>query len=433
MKKGQISTSEKALTINLNKPLYGTLAEIGAGQEVARWFFKVGGAAGTIAKAMSAYDMKFSDAIYGATESGRYVVESRVNKMLDHEFNLLETRLGEDVNAKKHFFVFADTVAAKSYKYKGDCHGWLGVKFQLTPDQKPSRFIIHVRLLDKSNLMQQEALGILGVNMIYSAFYFHNDQNKFLETLLDGDLEERVEINLIKFDGVVFEDWDNIKTNLKLIEIKAGPAVLFCPNQTVSYLSEELFNKQLIVHRTSLESNLPFDNNILISARNYYCGHKTEGECDPYLIAELKISDFSENNIKKIIEKISQINLAGASVLLTSFNEDYKLADLFELYTKQHINFVYQAHKLIEIFSLEKENSIETIARLFKDSTHMYIYPTLTQSLSSEDTKYFKPQHPLQVTLEDFNPPTKYKHLFNHLVENNHIQSLDNVKMNFIA
>lgn len=433
MKKGQISIAEKALTINLNKPLYGTLAEIGAGQEVARWFFKVGGAAGTIAKAMSAYDMKFSDAIYGQTETGRYVVENRVKKMLEHEFNLLETRLGAEVNAKKHFFVFADTVAAKSFKFKGDCHGWMGVQFQLTADQTPSQFIIHVRMLDKSNLMQQEALGTLGVNMIYSAYYYNNDQVKFLESLLDGDLEDRVEINLFKFDGPVFKSWDQTKTNLKLLELKMAPAILFCPKEQVNHLGEELFNKQVIVHRIETETKKPYDTDILISARNFYCGRKTEGACDPYLIAELKTEDFSEKNIHDIMERIQQIHLAGGSVLVTSLKEDYSLADLFETYTKQHINFVYEANKLVEIFSLDKMNSIENIARLFKDRTHMYIYPALLQNLSSDEKKSFNVSNPLQVSLKDFKPPEKYKHLFLHLTENNHIQEIDNIKRNLIA
>jgi hypothetical protein len=353
--------------------------------------------------------------------------------MLDHEFNLLETRLGAEANAQKYFFAFADTVAAQSYKYKGDCHGWMGVRFQLTADQAPSQFIIHVRMLDKSNLMQQEALGALGVNMIYSAYYHNSDQNKFLESLTDGDLADRVEISLIRFEGPVFKTWDALKTNLKILELKMGPSILITPNHKVNYLGEELFNKQVIVHRLALENNFPFDNNILIAARNFYCGHKTEGECDPYLIAEIKLTDFSEKSCEHVMEKVSQLNALGCSALITCFAEDYALADQFEIYTKQHINFVYQASQLVEIFSLEKMNSVETIARLFKDRTHMYIYPSLAQSLSSEEKKHFKLANPLQATLNDFSPPAKYKHLFMHLVENNHIKAIDNLKLNFIA
>src|ERR1043166_9116509 len=202
-------THQKALQINLDPTKYGTFAEIGAGQEVARWFFRVGGAAGTIAKTMSAYDMTISDAIYGAAE--RYVTRQRLHSMLDHEYQLLEERLKEKRGGTTKFFVFADTVKARGYKQVAaeESHGWLGVRFQIEPLAPPSEIIIHVRMLDAENVPQQEALGVIGVNLIYAALYLHHDQRTFIHSLMDNLAKDRVEVDMIKFSGPAFQKVDN--------------------------------------------------------------------------------------------------------------------------------------------------------------------------------------------------------------------------------
>ena len=174
-----INTEQKALSINLNNDIYGTFAEIGAGQEVARYFFKVGGAAGTVAKTMSAYDMAVSDSIYGRGESGRYVCEERLQRMLNREFSLLENRLRQD-RPSTQFFAFANTVAASSFKTKSTGHGWLGVRFQSKPNEPPSDVILHVQLLDNQNYLQQEALGIIGVDLVYACFHYIDESEKFI-------------------------------------------------------------------------------------------------------------------------------------------------------------------------------------------------------------------------------------------------------------
>lgn len=208
-----ISTNEKARSINLSKSYFGTIAEIGAGQEISRWFFKVGGASGTIAKAISAYDMAFSDAIYGPEPSGRYVVESRLRRMLDYEYNLLETRSKTEIIEKRKLFCIANTIAAKSPKYKGDCHGWIGLKYQSELHQKPNEIIIHIRLLDSTNLQQQETLGILGVNLVYAAHICEGNVSRFLTHLCDNDLRSSVEINLLHISGPAFPNIDPIDAN----------------------------------------------------------------------------------------------------------------------------------------------------------------------------------------------------------------------------
>src|SRR3989449_4572011 len=184
-------THQKALYINLDPSKYGTFAEIGAGQEVARWFFQVGGASGTIAKTISAYDMVVSDAVYGST--GRYVSRQRLQQMLDHEYRLLLERLSVKRGDNTRFFVFADTVAAKSYTRHDEAQGWMGVRFQAEPGAEPSQIIIHVQMLDKENRLEQEALGIIGVNLIFGAFYHHTEPETLIASQLDNLTRDRIE------------------------------------------------------------------------------------------------------------------------------------------------------------------------------------------------------------------------------------------------
>ncbi|MEK7722671.1 MAG: TonB-dependent receptor, partial [Elusimicrobiota bacterium] len=206
-----VSPQEKAARINLDRKFYGTFAEIGAGQEVARWFFVVGGASGTLAKTISAYDMAFSDAIYGKDE--RYVSQARLKKMLDYEFDLLVERLGSG----RAFFAFADTVAARNHLGTNECHGWMGIKFQAQPQAGPSEIILHVNMRDGENIRQQEALGIIGVNLTYGAFYLHSEPEKLIASLLDGLSTARIEVDMVKFAGPCFSGVDNRLMSLQLV------------------------------------------------------------------------------------------------------------------------------------------------------------------------------------------------------------------------
>src|SRR3984957_6907362 len=244
-----ISPHEKAVQINLDRRFYGTFAEIGAGQEVARWVFRVGGASGTLAKTISAYDMAFSDAIYGKGE--RYVSLPRLQNMLNYEFNLLIERLGEKRGAQTSFFVFSDTVSARNYLGTNECHGWMGVKFQLQPLADPSEIIIHVNMLDKENLQQQEALGIIGVNLCYGAFYLHSEPEKLIASLLDGLSTLRIEVDMIKFSGPFFSNVDNRLTSLQLVEKGLSNAALIGANGEVLQPSEVLHKKPILVERGS--------------------------------------------------------------------------------------------------------------------------------------------------------------------------------------
>ena len=228
-----ITTNRKALAINLDEPKYGTFAEIGAGQEVARHFFQAGGAAGTVAKSLSAYDMKFSDAFYG--KSARYVSRERLELMLNREYDLLVQRLEELRGDRSSFFVFADTVAARSFKGTNECHGWMGVRFQTEPKGPPNEVILHVRMLDRENILQQQALGVIGVNLLYGTFYLAKDQDGFVRSLADGLGQGRIEVDMINFAGPLFADVDNRIMSLKLVEHALTNAVLFSPKGEVIY------------------------------------------------------------------------------------------------------------------------------------------------------------------------------------------------------
>src|SRR5262252_8474879 len=263
----EIATDEKALEMNLDPTKYGTFAEIGAGQEVARRFFRVGGAAGTIAKTMSAYDMTFSDAIYGTAQ--RYVSRVRLQTMLDHEYHLLIERLDRKFGADKTFFVFGDTIAARSFKERNESHGWLGIRFQSQSRGQPSQIIIHVRLLDETNVEQQEALGVIGVNLLYGAFY-HRQPEKLISSLHENLPSGRIEVDMIKFSGPVFQNVDNRLMSLQLVSQNLTDAVMFAADGETVQPAEVFHKKAMLVERGSFRPVTFATNDMLDGARRVF-------------------------------------------------------------------------------------------------------------------------------------------------------------------
>ncbi len=414
------SIDEKALSLNLIKPLYGTIAEIGAGQEVARWFFKVGGAAGTIAKAMSAYDMTFSDDIYGREESGRYVVKSRVLKMLDHEYSLLESRLAKNQKNEKMFFAFANTVAAKSYRCQGDCHGWLGLRFQEHPGSVPNQMILHVRMLDQGNLQQQEALGILGVNLIYACYNHRQDFDTFLTSLLDGDIGHRIEINMVQPEGSTFGPIDHKLVNLKLVKHKLARAVLIPKSGKGSHGGEELYDKQVIIHRGEFDPPMKTDLDILGSARKHYCGSKTKNFCDPYLINEIYFNP-EKRNIEHLLKQIEILQKHQQNVMVSGFDRAYKLTEYVAQWTNSQIAVVFPATKIIDILENKRLASLDRLSRIFNEQTRMYIYPVNAEKIPIENRK--DPSKKI-FGLSDYKASELNCHLYKHLITSGSVQEL---------
>ncbi|MBT4225703.1 MAG: TonB-dependent receptor, partial [Opitutae bacterium] len=244
-----LSTDEKALSINLDESKYGTFAEIGAGQEVVRHFFQAGATAGTVAKSISAYDMKFSDEIYG--QADRYVSRGRLIQMLEHEYALLEERLTDARGNHTTFFAFANTVAAQSFRGGRECHGWMGMRFQLHPGSPPCEIIIHVRMLDNYNLQQQEALGVFGVNLVYGSFHLRDDPRQFICSLADNLGKERIEVDMIQFLGSGFDSVDNRILSLMLVQEGMTNAVIFDCNGNVQQPAEVLYKKAVLMERGS--------------------------------------------------------------------------------------------------------------------------------------------------------------------------------------
>lgn len=335
MSRELLGAHQKALRINLDPSTYGVFAEIGAGQEVARWFFRVGGAAGTIAKTMSAYDMTVSDAIYGQCE--RYVSRQRLHTMLEREYGLLIERLNAKRGDTTRFFVFSDTVAAKSYRGTGDCHGWLGVRFQSDPHSEPSQIIIHVRMLDRENVQQQEALGVMGVNLVFAALYLHSRPEELLESLLDGLTTERVEVDMVKVTGPAFFDVDNRVLSLRLVQLGLTQAAMFRADGEVVQPADALDKKSILVSRGSFRPVTKVTLDMLKCAKAQFVQEpKVAGE-DIVVLMEMTMKNLTtESGIdaKDFLDRVDLLSALGQTVLISNYGEFHRLATYLFRYTK---------------------------------------------------------------------------------------------------
>src|ERR1700741_1933897 len=286
-----LTTNRKALKINLDEAKSGTFAEIGAGQEVVRWFFQAGAAAGTVAKSLSAYDMKFSDAFYG--KSARYVSRERLILMLNREYELLVQRLDSFRGERTEFFVFADTVAARSFKGTNECHGWMGMRYQIEPKAPPNDIILHVRMLDRENILQQIALGIFGVNFVYGSFYYLKDQDQFIRSLADNLAPGSIEVDMINFSGPVFSQVDNRIMSLKLVEHGLTKAIMFSPKGEVLQPSEVLYKKAILVERGSFRPVTLVNEDMLQCALKQLLAEPDRQDADVVVLMEITMHNLS--------------------------------------------------------------------------------------------------------------------------------------------
>ncbi len=381
-KAAPLSTHQKALSINLDDSIYGTFAEIGAGQEVARLFFQAGGAAGTIAKTISAYDMTFSDAIYG--KAPRYVSKERLSTMLDHEYTLLIERLNEQRGSRSRFFAFADTVAAKSYKGNNDCHGWMGLRFQPTPGSEPSEVIIHVRMWDKENLLQQQALGVVGVNLCYAVYFLCDDPRKFIESLMDNVGAERIEVDMLKFHGPAFAGIDNRLMSLHLVEVGLTNAVMFGPDGDVLQPSEVLYKKPVLVERGSFHPVTRLHLDMLACSRSKFHKEPMNDGKEPIVLMELTIHNLLEDGGKvepqDFLGRVDLLGALGHTVLISNYSEFHRLTTYFRRYTKEMIGVSMGINTLLEVFNEKYYDNLqggmlEAVGRLFRYAVKLYIYP----------------------------------------------------------
>lgn len=390
----ELDTHQKALKINLDPRWYGTFAEIGAGQEVVRWFFRVGGAAGTVAKSMSAYDMTVSDAIYGSGD--RYVSESRCQSMLDREYGLNVERLNSQRGDSTAFFAFADTVVARSYQGGNECHGWMGLKFQSRPHDEPSQIMIHVRMLDAEASLQQEALGIVGVNLLYGGFFLHHEPELLVESLLDKLTTGRVEIDMIEFRGIEFRAVDNRLIALKLVQLGLSGAAMFSAKGEVLQPSEALYKKTVLVERGSFRPPTHVNFDMLECALQKIKEDPSMADKQVMPIFELTMRNLlaggKDVDRRDFLARADLLAACGMTVLISDYFEYYRLAAYLSWRTKERIGIVMGVPSLIELFDEKYYTSLpggilESFGRLFKHNLKLFIYPLLEPSTGEIITK----------------------------------------------
>ena len=415
----KLTTQEKALRINLSKAIYGSFAEIGAGQEVAANFFKVGGASGTVAKTMSAYDMKFSDAIYGVGD--RYVCEERLIRMLDHEYVLLPERLPHRIESTR-FFAFADTVEVLNYERTNQGHGWIGLRFQLSPKSESNDCIIHVKMHDTDPLQQQYALGIVGVNLLYSCMFL-TDPSEIVSSLLDGLSSRRIEIDMFRLNGPDFKHVDNRLMALKLVRSGLTKAAMFGPDGNVMQPSDELYKKNVLVLRGRFRPPTHVNVDMLLASRRHF---RQEGDVDRsniILISELTLNDLGPDgkiDEKDFLNRADILCSLGQNVLISNYFEYYKLVDYLSKITKgKKIGITLGIFALQKVFEEKTYENLrggilECFASLFGTNVKLYIYPAWKKDTNELFTlKHFEAELPVRL-----------KNLFRYLVDNNKLEEI---------
>jgi hypothetical protein len=426
VKRESIGTHQKAQQINLDQTKYGTFAEIGAGQEVARWFFRVGGASGTIAKTISAYDMTISDAIYGKAD--RYVSRQRLYTMIDHEYVLLAERLAKTRGATTRFFVFANTVAAQSYTRREDWHGWMGVRFQAEPNGESSQIIMHVRMWDKEAVQQQEALGILGVNLIYAALYYHADLDTLISSLMDDLTIDRVEIDVLKFSGPAFAKVDNRLVTLRLVQDGFTNAALFTASGEVVHASEVLHKKSILVERGSFRPVTHVTLDMLNNALAQFAQQPgVKGEEIVVLMEMTLKSLHGDDGIdhQDFLHRVDILGTLGKTVLISNYGEYFRLAGYLFRYTRKNIGIVLGVPSLREIFEEKYYTALEggileSFGRLFKNDLKLYVYP------------YRNPASGSVITARNIVVEPHLQHLYAYLIENNFIQPIRDYRPEYL-
>jgi hypothetical protein len=418
----QMSIRHKALKVNLARRFYGTFAEIGAGQEVARHFFQAGAASGSIAKTISAYDMVVSDHIYGKEESNRYVCETRLLKMLDREYNLLSERLSGVRGADHQFFAFANTVAALNFHKTNESHGWLGVRFQDSPNGPSSEVVIHVRMLDPQNLLQHDALGIMGVNLIYGALFLNQTPNVLVRQLMDHLDSSRIEVNFVRVTGPAFNGVDNRLLNLQLVKDGYTQAVMFNEQGAVVLPTEQLYKKDILVVRGSYRPPTLVSLDMIKSGLAHFAKVTKVPEKDVLTIAEITIATLKEDGDEianeDFLARVELLSALGQKVLITNFPQYYRLTQYISTFRARHVGLVLGVYNFNQIFD-DSYTGIEgglmgALGELFRPNIHVLVYPYM-----SEDKSEF-------LTMKNLEVPAEQDYLYKHLKKSGQLHDIEN-------
>jgi hypothetical protein len=422
--KQALSTREKARKINLESDCYGSFAEIGAGQEVAAFFFKSGGASNTIAKTMSAYDMTFSNAIYGAEESGRYVCQSRLMRMLDKEYRLMEQRLGIKMGFDRRFFAFADTVTTVNFQRTNQGHGWIGVRFQLKPQTQPNDIIIHVKMHDRDAIGQQHALGIMGVNLLYSAFFLHHSPEQMLISLLDNLSSERIEVDMMRIDGPDFEHVDNRILSLQLVNNGLTNAAIFGPDGDVIQPSDLLYKKNILALRGRFRPVTDVNMDMLRRSYEQFANEDDVSKDKIEILTELTLNDLrsstQEIDYEDFLARVDILSSLGCTVMISSYQEYYRLVSYFAQFTKEKVGIVLGVYALQMIFDEKYYEHLtggilESFSTLFSRNVKLYVYPAFQKDYPNE-----------LYTCANFTLPENQIDLYQYLLANDKIENVRN-------
>lgn len=427
-------TKRKALKINLNPDIYGTFAEIGAGQEVARNFFEAGAASGTIAKTISAYDMTFSDAIYGVEESGRYVSRTRVIKMLNHEFNLLTERLCGQKYETKRFFAFANTVTTLNFAKNNDPHGWIGIRFQSVVDGPFNDIVVHVRLLDSDSRLQSKVLGILGVNLIFAAYYYSENPQTMIESLVDNLSIGSVEIDLVKVTGPIFESANERLLNLYLIAKGFARAAIFRPDAKAAQIKDYLYKKNIIILRTKYrqKSNPNFD--LFNSALEQFYKNTGATPQNTVVLIEVLMGNvldeeqlITDQDLAYFAERAEYLCATGNNIMVSNFRRNNHLAEFIGSFKPQHVGIVTNVSNLKNIFNTQNYSKdtytnelLSYISGMFSKDVKLYAYPYLDKKSQTI------------ITTQNVPVAQEAQSLFDFLIKNKYIIDIENYDEKYV-
>ena len=383
-----LTTAQKALKINLNSDIYGTFAEIGAGQETVREFFRAGAASGTIAKAMSAYDKAFSDDIYGLEEDNRYVTQSRLKKMLSHEYNLIEKRLDRDIHPNKTYFAYANTVATVNFTKTFKGHGWMGIRFQTTPDRETNEILIHFRLHENEAKHQQETVGRLGTNLIFGAYRHYDNPKEVLLGLYDNIDQDAIEVDLINFSGPDLKDIDNRLMSLQLIKNGYTDAVIFGPQGDNLLPAELLYKKHILAMRGSFRPVTKVNMDMIKRGYNMFTSDKKVDPEKTVVLWEITLNNLLSDGAldeQDFLDRAEILCSLGQTVLISNYQQYYKLVDYFGRFSKKRQGLVMGVNNLTELFSEKyyrdlQGGILEAFGRIFSKDLKIMVYPFIDHS-----------------------------------------------------
>ncbi|MEC7864110.1 MAG: TonB-dependent receptor, partial [Bacteroidota bacterium] len=355
-----LTAGQKALQINLDDTIYGSFVEIGAGQEVARNFFKAGSASGTIAKTMSAYDKDFSNDIYGKEADGRYVCKSRLGKMLNHEYKLLDKRLDRKKHKNTKFFTYADTVSTINYSKQIQRHGWIGLRFQRRANEKPSDFIIHVLLHDQDAKLQQETIGIIGTNILHACFN-KTDQKEILKATYDSLEKEQFEIDMVEVVGPAFKNIDNRLLSLTLVKEKMTNAVIFTPNGMNKQPSDILYKKNILTMRGSFRPVTKVNIDMIQKGLNRFEASKKIVKKDIQVLFEITLSNLKENgevDEQDFLDRADILCSLGYTVMISNYKKFYKIIEYLSQFTTSRMGLILGVDNLLDMFEEQYYRSL---------------------------------------------------------------------------